>query len=724
MALILILDDRSTNRNIFSRLAQSIEEGVTVQALSRPLEALSWLETNSPDLIVTDFRMPALDGAEFTRQVRSGIHGADVPIIVITAYDDRSFRLRALEAGATDFISSPVDHTEFVTRARNLLKLVRQQQYIKNRAQALEQQLRVSERSHEELVRNSQEALAQVIDTVPAMITATDREGRAIFVNAHFASFVDMVPSALLGQTLADVVSSDKREYAQRVDQSLFEKPRAKVSFEEEMLDLSGTRRIFLTTKTPMKDRSGSVTSVLTTAIDITERKHAEGVLRHIASHDPLTDLPNRRMLHERIQHEIGRNNHSFGLLLIDLDRFKSVNDAFGHASGDRLLLQVAARLNEAATAGNMVARISGDEFVILQTGFQGPGSAEALARDVIASLSAPFIVDGHEVEIGCTIGVAICPGKDADAEKLLKSADLAMYRAKADGRNTFRFHSPDMDVVAQPNFMLEADLRKAIGRDQLLLHYQPQIDLATGNIIGAEALIRWMRPGFGLTPPNVFLPLAEESGLIVEIGAWVLREACAQAVVWRELGLPPIRMAVNLSPVQFLRQDLVQVVADTLAATGLASELLELELTESSLLDDVQQTTSTLLRLKKLGVKVSVDDFGVGYSSLSYIKNFPIDRLKIDRSFISNLTTNSRDQAIVRAIGTLAASLGVKVIAEGVETAQQLECIRAQQCDEAQGYLFGRPMPACEFEAVAQNWARLLPAERAWMASEVLVPS
>jgi EAL domain-containing protein (putative c-di-GMP-specific phosphodiesterase class I) len=288
------------------------------------------------------------------------------------------------------------------------------------------------------------------------------------------------------------------------------------------------------------------------------------------------------------------------------------------------------------------------------------------------------------------------------------------MYRAKAEGRNTFRFYSPDMNVVTQQNIVLEADLRKAVGREQLLLHYQPQIDLTTGHVVGAEALLRWMRPGFGLTPPNVFMPLAEESGLIVDIGAWVLREACAQGVVWRERGFPPIRIAVNLSPVQFLRQDIVQLVADTLHATGLDPDYLELELTESSLLNDIQQTTATLESLKKLGVKISVDDFGVGYSSLTYVKNFPIDRLKIDRSFISNLTTNSRDEAIVRAIGTLAANLGVKVIAEGVETQQQLECLRAQQCDEVQGYLLGRPIPPAGFEVILKEWPVFLPSARA----------
>ncbi|NBJ11132.1 GGDEF/EAL domain-containing response regulator [Microvirga arsenatis] len=699
MALVLIVDDRSTNRNIFSRLALSIEEGITVKALSRPVEALTWLESNDPDLIVTDYRMPELDGAAFTQHVRNSINGTDVPIIVITAYDDRTFRLRALEAGATDFISSPVDHCEFVTRARNLLKLSRHQRYIKDRAILLEQELRRKERSHEELIRSSQEALAQVIDTIPAMVSATDREGRAIFVNAHYASFADADPTSLLGQKLADVLISNKRDYADKVDQALFEKPRAQVAFEEDLVDQSGTRRMFLTTKTPMRDTSGSVTSILTTSIDITERKQAEAVLRHIAYHDPLTDLPNRRMLHERVQFELTVRKEPFALHLVDLDRFKSVNDAFGHSSGDRLLLQVTSRLIEAATEKNMVARISGDEFIILQSSIDGSHSAEAFAQDVIARLSTPFIIDGHEIVIGCTIGIALCPNDDADAEKLLKFADLAMYRAKAAGRNTFRFYSPEMNATAQPNLILETDLRKAVSREQLVLHYQPQIDLRTGQMVGAEALLRWSKPGVGLVSPAVFLPLAEESGLIVEIGAWVLGEACSQAMVWRERGLPPMRIAVNLSPVQFLRQDLVQLVADTLAKTGLEPDQLELELTESSLLDDIGRTTETLNRLKKLGVKVSVDDFGIGYSSLTYVKNFPVDRLKIDRSFISSLTTNSRDDAIVRAISGLAGSLGVKMIAEGVETPQQLEWLKAIGCHEAQGYLFSRPVPAKDFE-------------------------
>src|SRR4051812_38887038 len=363
MAVILILDDKSTNRNIYSRLAQTIEDGVEVHAFASPIEAIEWLDGNCPDLIITDFRMPGMDGAQFTRHARNSVNGVDVPIIVITAYDDRAFRLRALEAGATDFLRSPVDHYEFITRARNLLKMQRQQQQIKGRAQALEHQLRISERSQEELVRSSREALAQVIDTVPAMISATDKDSRIVFVNAHFAEFVNSTPEWLTGKHLCDVLRSNKPEFSQQVHGSILKNQRTSVSFEESITDSSGSERAFMTTKTSMREFAGAATSVLTTSVDITERKQAEVTLRHIALHDTLTDLPNRRMLYDRIQQELSNEQSEFAILLIDLDRFKAVNDALGHAGGDRVLQQVTSRLMGVVSSSDLVARMSGDEF-------------------------------------------------------------------------------------------------------------------------------------------------------------------------------------------------------------------------------------------------------------------------------------------------------------------------------------------------------------------------
>ncbi len=709
MAVILILDDKSTNRNIYARLAQTIEEGAVVHAFAAPKEALEWLSGNCPDLIVTDFRMPGMDGAEFTKHVRSSVNGIDVPIIVITAYDDRAFRLRALEAGATDFLRSPVDHYEFITRARNLLKLQRQQQHIKGRAQALEQQLRISERSQEELVRSSREALAQVIDTVPAMISATDKDSRIVFVNAYFAEYVRSTPEALMGKHLSEVIRSNKLEFSRHAHRSILKNQRPSVSFEENITDSSGAERAFLTTKTSMRELAGGSASVLTTSIDITERKQAESTLRHIALHDTLTDLPNRRMLYDWIQQKLSSEQPRFALHLIDLDRFKAVNDALGHAGGDRALQQVASRLIGVVSNTDLVARMSGDEFVVVQSNIEAPDDAEELARRIIDSLAAPFLLDDSEVRIGCTIGIALGPRDSGSAEKLLRYADLAMYQAKAEGRNTLRFYSPEMESLSWNNISLEADLRKALSEEQFVLHYQPQIDLEKGSIAGAEALLRWIRPEYGPTSPNVFIDIAEETGLINEIGAWVLRKACAQAAAWQNLGYAPLRIAVNLSPVQFLRQDIVQLVEETLQATGLKPEYLELELTEGSLLKDVERTKLVLHNLKGLGVKIAIDDFGVGFSSLSYLKNFAVDTLKIDRSFVSSLLAGTRDEAIVRAIISLAQSLELRVIAEGVETTPQLACLLNHSCEEAQGYLFSRPVSPDAFETLLKDSPRYL---------------
>lgn len=709
MATILIVDDRSTNRSIYSRLAQAIEEGAVVHASASPHEALDWLSGSIPDLIVTDFRMPGMDGAEFTQHVRNSENGADVPIIVITAYDDRAFRLQALEAGATDFLRSPVDHYEFTTRARNLLKLQRQQRVIKGRALELEHQLRISERSQEELVRSSRKALTQVIDTVPALISASDENGRIVFVNAYFADFVNAAPGSLLGRQISEVIRSDKGQLGETIHKSVLANKGDSVSFEEQITDNTGSERSFLTTKTSLRELIGGVTGILTTSIDITERKQAENTLRHIGLHDTLTDLPNRRMLYERVQQEINDGRGLFALLLIDLDRFKSVNDALGHAGGDRILQQVTSRLVSCVPEHSLIARMSGDEFVVMQTEIKGAHDAEKLARQIIDSLSAPFLLDGTELKIGCTIGLALSPSDGRDVERLLRYADLAMYQAKAGGRNSLRFYSPEMESTSINSISLETDLLKAISQEQFILHYQPKVDLETGTIVGAEALLRWMRPEFGITSPHTFIDIAEETGVINEIGAWVLNEACTQAAAWQTIGCGALQVAVNLSPVQFFRQDIVQLVAKTLRTTGLRPENLELELTEGSLLKDVERTKLTLQKLKELGVRIAIDDFGVGYSSLSYLRDFPVDTLKIDRSFILNLAEETRDEAIVRAIISLAESLGLKVVAEGVENSLQLGCLLNHPCKEAQGYLFSRPVPAETFDALVKERPRYL---------------
>jgi diguanylate cyclase (GGDEF)-like protein/PAS domain S-box-containing protein len=701
MALICILDDRITNRNIFAKLAASIEPDVTVRTFGQPLEALDWMAANTPDLVVTDYKMPDIDGAEFTRRFRMLKGCEDVPVVVLTVYEERSFRLGALEAGATDFLQSPVDHHEFLTRARNLLKMRRQQLLIASRALSLERELRSSERSREQALRDSSERLAQVIDTVPAMISASDTAGRCIFVNAYQAAMKGAEPAALLGRSAVDMFGPEHGGRSAALDRLICESGAPLPSFEEEIIVRGGERRYFLTTKSPLRGGDGEIVAVLTTSLDITDRKRAEGHLRHLAHHDTLTDLPNRALLHDRVRHEIAharRNERKFALHLFDLDRFKGINDVLGHHVGDRLLRAVADRLRATVRESDTVARLGGDEFAILQANIESVEDTQDLARRIREALAPPFRFDGEEIATSASIGIAVFPDHGFDVDELLKNADLAMYRAKADGRDGYRAFSVDMDTTARAITVLESDLRRALARGEFELHYQPQVALGTGRIVGAEALIRWRRENGDLVTPGDFLPQAEENGLIVPINDWVLREACNQAASWSRQGLPPLRVAVNLSAVQFRKQDVEKVVVDALNRSGLEPSRLELELTETILLQDTEVVVGHLRALRARGVAFSIDDFGTGYSSLAYVKNFPVDRLKIDRSFIDNLKNDANDAAIVRAIVNLGHSLDLEVIAEGVETAAQVAHLRAEGCDEVQGYYFGRPMPSDEF--------------------------
>jgi diguanylate cyclase (GGDEF)-like protein/PAS domain S-box-containing protein len=707
MPLIVILDDRVTNRNIFARLAASIEDGVDVETYGDPVSALEALAGRTPDLVITDFKMPHMDGAEFIRRFREREDCADVPVIVLTVYEERSFRLKALEAGATDFLLSPVDHHEFLTRARNLLRMRRQQQIIKSRAHVLERELQESEQNRRAMLRDSRERLAQVIDTIPAMISAADREGRCVFVNAYTASVYGLDPHAAIGQEVDSLLHDERGRRSRMLDQLVFRSCKALPSFEEEVVDRGGTKRTFLTTKSPLRDGENQIVHVLTTSLDISDRKAAERHLAHIAHHDALTGLPNRTLLQDRLRREIARvrrGDRFLALHLLDLDRFKAVNDALGHHAGDALLNALAARLLTVVREVDTVARLGGDEFAILQTDVSRPEDAFELARRIVEAAGEPFVVAGQEIVTGASVGVALHPTDGDDAEELLKNADLAMYRAKAEGRDTFRHFTANMDDAARNEIALEADLRQALARQEFVLHYQPQIDLRTGRIVGAEALLRWARPGQGFVRPGDFLPLAEETGFIIPINEWVLREACREAKSWGDIGLPPLRIAVNLSPVQFRKQDVRGLVLSALKESGLKPELLELELTENILLQNTEAVTRDIRELQKVGVTFSIDDFGTGYSSLAYVKSFPVDRLKIDQCFIRNLRADPNDAAIVRAVISLGHSLNLEVLAEGVETAEQVAALRAEGCDEVQGFFFSKAVPAEEFIALVQR--------------------
>jgi diguanylate cyclase (GGDEF)-like protein len=433
---------------------------------------------------------------------------------------------------------------------------------------------------------------------------------------------------------------------------------------------------------------------------DVSIRKATEARADAMARRDPLTGLPNRLLLRERLAEalaRLARTGECCALLLIDLDRFKPVNDTLGHPIGDALLETVADRLRSTVRPTDTVARIGGDEFVILQAGIRDAAGTQALARRVVDLIGRTYMVEGHLLTIGASVGVALAPEDGTDADRLLKNADLALYRAKLDGRGTYRFFEPEMDARMQARRKLELDLRQALARREFQLHFQPQLQLASGTLIGCEALIRWRHPERGLVSPLDFIPLAEEIGLIVPIGEWVVRQACRDAMTWPE----HMSVAVNVSPAQFKSDRLVETIISALAGSGLPARRLEVEITEGVLLQNNDHTLETLHRLRKLGVRVSMDDFGTGYSSLSYLRSFPFDKIKIDRSFVKDLTSKPDGEAIIRAIAGLGKSLGMTTVAEGVETAEQMQRIRLEGCTDVQGYLISKPVPAEDLRQV-----------------------
>jgi diguanylate cyclase (GGDEF)-like protein len=427
------------------------------------------------------------------------------------------------------------------------------------------------------------------------------------------------------------------------------------------------------------------------------ERAEQEERIRHQAYHDPLTQLPNRASFSEHLEEAMRRAKRAswpLALLFVDLDLFKRVNDSLGHDAGDRLLRVVAERIRRAVREADSLFRMGGDEFTVLLEDVRGPEEAAMVATRMLEAIAEPVQLQHHEISVSASIGIALYPRDDTVGERLLKSADTAMYKAKELGRNRYAFFAKEMNQRVESQMLIEAALRRALKNEEFVLHFQPRVSLS-GRATGAEALLRWQHPEWGLVEPARFVPLLEETGLVVPVGNWVMREACRQAKAWQAAGLPPLRVSVNLSSRQFRSEGLFEVVSEALRSSGLAPQLLELELTESLLVENVEHAMGVMGKLKAIGTGISIDDFGTGYSSLGYLKRFPIDSLKIDRSFVRDIATSPKDAAIVKAISALARSLGIGLIAEGVEEAWQVDFLRARHCTEMQGFLFSRPLPA-----------------------------
>jgi diguanylate cyclase len=586
--------------------------------------------------------------------------------------------------------------------------------------------------------------LRALAENVPHRIYAKDMQGRFIFANGAVAQGMGVSdPAELLGKTDFDFYPFELASEYNRQEQEVLRHGRSLLNQEEHARYLLLEEEAWLvTTKVAVRDDAGRVVGLvginydITTqkaaelalqaahahaaetafrlqgtvarlALEVKERQRFEQELRHRVMHDGLTGLPNRALLMDRIEQAIERarrHDDSLTLLFLDLDRFKLVNDSLGHAAGDELLRVVTRRIGRLVSAGDTFARLSGDEFVLLLTNPMAADGLTDLTNHLFRVVAKPVFVAEREVSVTCSLGYCIYPQDGADATTLVKRADAAMYVAKKDGGNRVRRYTSELSAPADERLEVETQLKHALLRGEFLLHYQPQIEIASGRIVGVEALVRWLHPVRGLVPPIQFIPLAEESGLIEPIGEWVLRTACAQAAAWQRSGLPALRMGINVSARQFHNPALESLVAQALIEHGLAPEQLELEITESLSMKDPEESIRILASFKALGIGIAIDDFGTGYSNLAYLRRFPVRRIKLDRSFVSELGSQSSSRAIVEAMVAMAHKLDLQVIAEGVETSEQRDQLLRYGCDELQGYWFSRPVDAAMCEALLQR--------------------
>ena len=564
----------------------------------------------------------------------------------------------------------------------------------------------------EEELRAQKEWLTTLINAMPDLVCFKDGKGRWLVANQFYLDVAGLKGIDYQGrgghelarlshqqsELLLSTIETDERAWREK----------QAISYEKEVASSKGGAKVFDVVKIPLFNDDGSRRGLVLVGRDVTERKLAAARIHHLAHHDALTGLPNRVLFQERLRSALlqsKRLGDRVALMFLDLDKFKDINDTLGHHVGDLLLKAVAKRLQRCVRETDTVARLGGDEFAVILTNLQRPEDATQVAESIIATVADPFGLEEHEVLTSTSIGITLYPSDAGDADQLLKNADLAMFRSKAEGRNNYHFYVAEMDAEVQARKIIERDLRLALGTDQLELHYQPLVEVKTGEVVGCEALLRWKHPVRGWVGPAEFIPIAERTDLIAPLGRWILHRACLQGRDWTRQGLPPLKIAVNLSPAQFKHHhQLLGMVGDILDQTGFPAGQLQLEITEGIAMQNIDATIEVLQQLRNMGAVISIDDFGTGYSSLNYLKRFPVDKLKIDRSFVADIGHHADNAAVVQAIVNLGHSLGTRVNVEGIETREQLDFIIAQGVDEAQGYFFSRPVPPEEFAKLVRE--------------------
>ena len=703
-ATILIVDDEERSRRLLEVLLEP--EGYVTITAANAQEALAAVADHAIDLILLDLVMPAMNGYELATILKADARTKSIPIIMVTAHVDRETRLAALKAGVEEFLTKPVDRAELWLRVRNLLRLKEYGHFLTGYSSVLEQQ--VTERAGDlQRFRTAMDSAADAIflidrstmKFVEANATASDMTGYSR------DELFTLGPADLAGVAAAELAPVYEAIVAGDTTNSVIKTQMLRKDGSSVPVELHRHAR-----------RSGDDWIIVVVVRDITDRIAAEEHLHRLAHFDALTGLPNRTLFYDTLESTLliaSRRNWRVAVMFLDVDHFKNVNDTLGHVAGDQLLAQLAQRVVGCVRLRDTVGRLGGDEFALILTMETDERGAAAVATKIRAALREPFHLAGNRVTVTASIGITMYPADGTKSATLVKYADTAMYGAKQAGRDTFRFFKPQMNTDVVARLRLEHALRRAIDKEEFVLYYQPKVQLNDGRIIGLEALLRWDRPGHGLVPPHEFIPVLEETGLIREVGSWVIGQACKQIAAWTNGDIGPMRIAVNVSGHQFFDSDLDTNVGALLATHGVRADALELELTESSLMADTARTIATLQKLRARGVKVSIDDFGTGYSCLAYLRQFPIDMLKIDIAFIRDITTNPADATMAETIIRMAHGLKMDVVAEGVETAAQLSYLLRLGCDQIQGYYFSRPLPVAELEQLLRAGTSLaIPAE------------
>jgi len=691
LKILLIENDPAAANDIRTALTVAAGSSFDVEWVRQLSDGLERLSEKGIAAVLLELSLPDSQGLQTFDKLFTA--APDIPILILGGTANEALAKEAVGRGAQDYLLP--GHLDSYSLPRALRNAIERK--------AVEDALYVEK-----------ERALVTLNSIGDAVLCTDISGNITYLNLVAESMTGWPREEAIGKPLAEVFQiidgATRKTARDPMEMAVAQNRTVGLTMDCVLIRRDGFESAIEDSAAPIHDRAGLVIGAVIVFHDVSAARAMSQQMTHSAQHDVVTNLPNRLLLNDRISQSVSlarRRNRPLAVLFLDLDHFKKINDSLGHAVGDQLLQSVSKRLLAGVRNSDTVSRQGGDEFVILLSEISHPEDAATSARKILLSLSAPHSIESHNLDIAGSIGISIYPEDGEEAETLIKNADTAMYHAKESGRNNFQFFKPEMNRQAVERQSLEGSLRHALERCEFLLHYQPKVNLSTGQITGAEALIRWQHPDRGLVSPAQFVAIAEDCGLILPIGRWVLREACRQAREWQRAGLPFMRVAINVSATEFRAKTFLEEVSTTLKETGLEACYLDLELTEGVLMHNAKSTSSVLQALKRMGVHLAVDDFGTGYSSLSYLRQFPIDVLKIDQSFVRQISEDPNDSAIVRAIIDMGKNLKLRVIAEGIETQEQLALLQTWNCSEGQGYLFSRPVPAAQFAQLLQLGVR-----------------